>query len=127
MADGQDAGSRYVHDPEAFSDHERERGDANGDGAASGTDFDTQGSRSVAPRNDPRPDSDAAIAVPERKEFGRRGWVLVGVLVIALLIVPGLIVAAPPALPFEIAFLALPMLPAVLLGIVAVWSALDGV
>lgn len=68
-------------------------------------------------------------ASPEATDdaFGARGWVLVGVLVLSLLVVPGVIYlypAAPAAagLPFFAAMLALPLVPALLLGLAAVWS-----
>jgi hypothetical protein len=64
---------------------------------------------------------------PEPTGFGTRGWALVGVVVLSVLVVPGVIYLFPalPAdagLPFLAAMLALPMLPAVLLGLTAVWS-----
>lgn len=57
----------------------------------------------------------------------RRGWALVAALATALLVVPGTIYLFPalPAeagLPFFAAMLVLPLAPAVLLGLVAVWS-----
>ncbi|MFB6300970.1 MAG: hypothetical protein ABEH65_12000 [Halobacteriales archaeon] len=57
----------------------------------------------------------------EKREFGWDGWALVVGIVIAFLIVPALIYWRPPALPFEVAFLILPLLPAVLLALLAVW------
>jgi hypothetical protein len=59
--------------------------------------------------------------------FGRRGWILVGVVVLGTLVVPGVIYLYPAApadagLPFLAAMLVLPMLPAVLFGAAAVWS-----
>jgi len=59
--------------------------------------------------------------------FGARGWVLVGAVVLSTAVIPGVIYAAPalPAeagLPFLVAMLVLPLVPAVLLGVVAVWS-----
>ncbi|MFB6301319.1 MAG: hypothetical protein ABEH78_00425 [Haloferacaceae archaeon] len=59
--------------------------------------------------------------------FGTRGWVLVGAVALSTAVVPGLIYAFPalPAdagLPFLVAMLVLPLLPAVLLGAAAVWS-----
>lgn len=118
MTDGQDATGRYVHDPEAF--RECAETGSTADDERSG------GSRESVPRNDPPP-GETSLRVPERETFGRRGWVLVGVLVLSFLVVPAVIVFVPPAaLPFEVAFLILPLLPALLLGVVAVWSALAG-
>lgn len=58
---------------------------------------------------------------------GVRGWVLVGVVVTCFLVVPGVIYLRPAApgqfgLTFLAAMLALPMLPALILGLTAVWS-----
>lgn len=63
---------------------------------------------------------------PEPDGFGWRGWVLVAAVVTSVLVVPGavyLFPAAPAAgVPFLAAMLVLPMVPAVVLGLVAVWS-----
>ena len=58
---------------------------------------------------------------------GVRGWALVGVVVTCFLVVPGIIYLRPAApgqlgLSFFVAMLVLPMLPALLLGLTAVWS-----
>ncbi|PSQ08412.1 hypothetical protein BRC97_00645 [Halobacteriales archaeon QS_6_71_20] len=63
----------------------------------------------------------------EEDDLGRAGWVLVAVVVLAFLVVPGIIYLRPTA-PGELGFrflaamLVLPFLPAVLLGLTAVWS-----
>jgi hypothetical protein len=59
--------------------------------------------------------------------FGRQGWLLVVVVVLSFLVVPGAIYLFPsiPAsfgIPYVAAFLALPMLPALVLGLTAVWT-----
>lgn len=59
--------------------------------------------------------------------FGRRGWILVAVVVLSVLVIPGIVYLYPVSpssgnIPFLVAMLALPMLPAVLLGATAVWS-----
>lgn len=64
---------------------------------------------------------------PEPAGFGARGWFLVAAVVLSVLVVPGVVYLFPalPAdagLPFIAAMLVLPMLPAVLLGLTAVWS-----
>lgn len=64
---------------------------------------------------------------PEPTGFGRRGWVLVAAVVVSVLVVPGAVYLFPAAparagLPFLAAMLVLPMVPAVILGVVAVWS-----
>ena len=65
-------------------------------------------------------------------EFGWRGWVLVGVLVFSFLLVPWALILLPTAqsgvsalgLSWRDTYLAVPMLPALLLGAVGVWTAL---
>ena len=63
----------------------------------------------------------------EGEDLGRAGWVLVAVVVLAFLVVPGAIYLRPTG-PAELGFdflaamLVLPFLPALLLGITAVWS-----
>lgn len=57
--------------------------------------------------------------------FSWEGWILVGMLLVALLVIPGIILYRPPTdVSFRFAYLILPTIPAVALGIVAVWSAL---
>jgi ABC-type glycerol-3-phosphate transport system permease component len=65
--------------------------------------------------------------------FGWRGWVLVGMLVLAFLVIPSAILVLPQAqgvlgelgLGMRDAYLVLPLPAAVVLGAVAVWSALS--
>lgn len=65
--------------------------------------------------------ADAADS-PDRS-FGWRGWILVVAIVFAFLIIPLIIIYVPPTwVSFRFAFLILPMLPAVLLAVLAVWS-----
>ena len=59
--------------------------------------------------------------------FGSRGWVLVGVLVVCTLVVPGIIYVRPGILsavgiPYIASLLVLPLLPAAVLGLTAVWA-----
>lgn len=66
------------------------------------------------------------------EEFGWRGWILVGVLVASFLIVPWsliLLSSAPDTLadiglPWRETFLIVPLIPALVLGVVGVWTAL---
>jgi len=61
---------------------------------------------------------------PTDQEFGRQGWLLVVAVFFAFIVIPGVIylnAADVIALPFRFAFLALPMIPAVVLGLLAVW------
>jgi cytochrome b subunit of formate dehydrogenase len=64
---------------------------------------------------------------PEADGFGRKGWALTAVLFTCVLVIPGIIYLYPYAagwfgLPFFATYLALPLVPALLLGLVAVWS-----
>jgi hypothetical protein len=101
----------YVHRP-------GQGRDADGDGRAGEddvSDVDEPGVRS------PEPDDD----------LGRFGWALVAVVAAAFLVIPGVIYVFPTGpqsgLPFLVAMLALPFAPALLLGVVAVWTAVaDG-
>lgn len=61
-----------------------------------------------------------------RKRGERAEWVLIAVVVLALVVVPVIIYVRPPKLPFRVAFLLLPLAPAVLLGVTAVWIAVNG-
>ena len=68
-----------------------------------------------------------AAEATDGEGFDRHGWVLVAGVVACFLVVPGLIYLRPaiPAaagLPFFATFLILPLVPAVLLGLLAVWS-----
>jgi hypothetical protein len=74
-------------------------------------------------------DGDSRVTHPEPDPdgFGRQGWLLVAAVVASVLVVPGAVYLFPAApaqagLPFLAAMLVLPMLPAVVLGVVAVWS-----
>jgi len=108
-ADGSTDGG-YVHVPEGGSGGES-------DGAV-GT-ADPAGSESDA--------GEPGTGEPTADGFGRKGWALTAVLFTCVLVIPGVIYAYPYAagwfgLPFFATYLALPLVPAVLLGLVAVWS-----
>lgn len=71
-------------------------------------------------------------APPGDGEFGWRGWVLVGVLILSFVVIPWTLIYLPAAreslleplgLTLRDAYLALPMVPAILLAVVAVWAA----
>jgi hypothetical protein len=68
----------------------------------------------------------AENAVPPPEEaFGWRGWVLVGVLVVSLVVFPVVVTLRPVrVVGFRTTYLVLPLLPAFLLGATAVWVAL---
>lgn len=94
----------YVHDPEAFREGDDAAGDDGADGGAAGT-----GTPGSGPGTG----------------LGTRGWILLATVVLSFFVVPGVVLARPPGLPFEVALLVLPLLPAVLLGAIAVWAMAD--
>lgn len=75
-----------------------------------------------------RPSGEPAAPDAERR-FDWRGWVLVATIAFSFLVVPAVIVALPEyaeslGLSLRDTYLFLPLLPAFLLGSVAVWSAI---
>ena len=76
------------------------------------------------------PDGDPAKPRGDDREFGWRGWLLVAWLFVSLLVVPTLLFYLPRAgaaaaslgLGYRDAFLVLPLLPALGLGLLAVWA-----
>ena len=100
----------------------RDASDAGRDAATTGADDD--GGYVHRPDAAASPvDADAGGDV-EAATAGVRGWVLVGVVVTCFLVIPGVIYLLPAVLgrlglPFVVAMLALPMLPALLLGLTA--------
>jgi hypothetical protein len=103
----------YTHRPGAVED---DRAGDEDDTPAEPTDS----TESVAsgPATDP-----AAPVERGREGWNWRDWVLVGVIVLCFLVIPATILVLPPAEPFRVAYLVLPLIPALLLGAVAVWSA----
>ena len=108
MSDTGDDG--YVHDPDA-SGRDPDRSPPTADDTAA-----------RQPRNTPD---------PEGAEFDWGGWLLVAAVVFAFLIVPGALYLLPTVqdavaslgLGLRHTYLVLPLLPAFLLGAIAVWSA----
>lgn len=98
MSQSDDGG--YVHDPTEFD----------GDGERVDEDDDDQWLHEPA-------DPDAAD-----RTFDWRGWVLVGTIVFAFLVAPGAILLWPPNYNYLVALLILPLVPALLLAVVAVWA-----
>ena len=78
----------------------------------------------------PRSEYDAVAARADEREFDWRGWVLVGIIVVAFLVVPTVILALPYAggtlaalgLTWRDTFLVLPLAPALALGVAAIWA-----
>lgn len=114
-ADGTTDGG-YVHVPGT-------EGDAGTDDAATDSVRDGDGpDRGDGPRNETASTDD-----PTAGGFGRKGWALTAVLFTCVLVIPGIIYVYPYAagafgLTFFATYLALPLVPALLLGLVAVWS-----
>ena len=80
--------------------------------------------------DDDERDAHGAKPRGEDRDFGARGWVLVGMLFLAFGVIPMTIFFLPRAqgvltaigLGYRDAFLVLPLLPALLLGAMAVWA-----
>lgn len=79
-----------------------------------------------------RPSGEPPRQAETNEEFGTEGWVLVGMVLLGFLVIPVAILLLPTAqsvirsfgLTLRAAYLALPLVPAFLLGAIAVWSAL---
>ncbi|WP_435194888.1 hypothetical protein [Natronomonas sp. EA1] len=76
------------------------------------------------------PDTDEPTADPADREFDWRGWVLVGWIIVALVIVPSYLFYFPHAgetvslfgLGYRDTYLFVPLIPAIVLGALAVWA-----
>ncbi|MEY7851617.1 hypothetical protein AB7C87_20730 [Natrarchaeobius sp. A-rgal3] len=101
MTSNDDGG--YVHDPSTFDEDGQRRESADG---SSGNDW-IEGPVHPA-------DAD--------REFDWRGWVLVAVIVFAFVVSPLAILLWPPDVSYLFALLILPLVPAVLLAVTAVWA-----
>jgi len=79
-----------------------------------------------------RPSGEPPRQAETSEEFGREGWILVGTILLGFLVVPTALLLLPAAqgivrslgLTLRAAYLTLPLVPAFLLGAIAVWSAL---
>lgn len=107
MTEGEDGG--YVHEPTEFDHREAsaEHDGSEADGAA---------------RREESPHPAAGTPQTADREFGRRGWILVGVIAFAFVICPLAILLRPPGTGYLFTLLILPLAPAVLLAITAVWA-----
>ena len=82
---------------------------------------------SVDPDRDPTEDDQGAHPEAVDREFDWRGWTLVAAIVVSFLVIPGVIYLYPHVgsalgLTFWDTYLALPMIPAIVLGVLAVWA-----
>lgn len=113
----------YTHDPAAFDEH----GEPRSPGSSSEHGPREAGERVDGNANAPDGRSgDPAHPADIDREFDWRGWTLVGVIVLSFLVVPAIVLWRPPSLPFRVALLILPLVPAFLLGATAVWAAVRG-
>ncbi|QSW97949.1 hypothetical protein [Haloterrigena alkaliphila] len=96
MTSSDDGG--YVHDPSTF-DEGGERTESAGE-----------------PTTEP-PHPETAD-----REFDWRGWVVVGMIVVAFIVAPVAILLWPPDVGYRFALLSLPLFPAALLALAAVWG-----
>lgn len=79
-----------------------------------------------------RPSGEPPQQAETSEEFGWEGWALVAMIVLGFLVIPIAILFLPAAqgllrsfgLTLRAAYLTLPLVPAFLLGAIAVWSAL---
>lgn len=100
----------YVHDPAEFRD----------DGPADAREEDA----------DVAVEEAGEVPSGEERTFGIRGWILVGWLVVAFVVVPVYLYFFPRAsdtlalfgLGYRETYLVLPLVPAIVLGILAVWA-----
>ncbi|UPW01164.1 hypothetical protein M0R88_03445 [Halorussus gelatinilyticus] len=106
----------YTHRPGSVEDErQRDRSGGGDDGASAGENPDRP--------YDGDPDHPGAPVERGTEEWDWRGWVLVGVMTLCFLVIPATIWVLPPVRPFRFAYLVLPLIPALLLGATAVWSA----
>ena len=119
MSSEPDADGGYVHAPADEADERDEASRAQPDAAPAGE-------SATGPSVAGEPAADPA-STPEANGFGRKGWALTAVLFCCVIVIPGVIYAYPYAagafgVTFFATYLALPLVPAALLGLVAVWS-----
>ncbi|WP_248518257.1 hypothetical protein [Salinarchaeum laminariae] len=69
-----------------------------------------------------RPGDDVVHPDGANRSFGWRGDVLLVVLFLSLIVAPVLVYLRPPAIEWRVRLLILPMLPGLLLALVAVWA-----
>ena len=94
-----------------------------------GTGGDADGSAPTVTTGEAPTDAEAEAEPPE-EGLGRSGWVLVAAVVVAVLVIPGMVYLWPAGgrvfgATYRTAMLVLPMIPALILGLIAVWSMRD--
>ncbi|QLG50917.1 hypothetical protein [Natrinema halophilum] len=89
----------------------------------SGFDAETDGTEKSGEPGNSDPGSESPHPETADREFDWRGWLLVAVIVFAFLVVPAAIFFVPPgAEGYRFALLILPLAPAAVLAITAVWA-----
>ncbi|MES3517885.1 MAG: hypothetical protein PPP58_09505 [Natronomonas sp.] len=85
--------------------------------------------RSEAETDDREQETDPMMVHPDSvdREFDYRGWILVAAVFVSFVVIPGILFVYPHVgamfgLSFWGAYLVLPLVPAVTLGILAVWA-----
>ena len=108
-----------------------EAGETGTEGWRTGTGEGDEAGETADPSTETRPSAPAAVASSAGEGLGWRGWVLVGWLVVTMVVVPWSLVFLPElqgfveslGLGLRDAYLVLPMVPALGLGLLAVWAA----
>jgi len=123
-------GDGYTPEPDAFGEDDDAVPDSDAGGPVEAD--------ATAGHDRPSPDADGpagpeattpARADPVERTFDWRGWVLVVAVAVCFLVIPAVILAYPYVgeqfgLPFYHTYLVLPMIPAVVLAVLAVWAAI---
>lgn len=114
---------RYVHDPDAFGEDASAEGGTPVEDGTSVEDA-TSGEDAVAENDASAESASASSDRPAERHFDWHNWLLVAALVVAFLVVPGFIIYQPVRInSFVFTYLVLPLVPAFLLGALAVWAA----
>ena len=116
----------YVHDPEAFDEQGEPVVDSEDMEAAADSEA-AAATEKEGTASDPGSADDESLTgvhpTAVDREFGWRGWVLVGVILVAFVIAPAAVYFYPPdASGYLFALIIFPLLPAVVLGLAAVWA-----
>ena len=119
-------GDGDILDPDAFDEGEGGDTDVEAAGPVAADPDGRQRRPESAAAHDRDPDP-AARRTPTERTFDWRGRMLVAAIAVCFLLVPGAILAYPHVghrlgLSFYHTYLALPMIPAVVLAILAVWA-----
>jgi hypothetical protein len=128
---GDDGSETYRFDPTEFRESDEGEPAASETEAEAGTRTETEAGAGAGTGTDGS--GEVAGGEPARgedREFDWRGWTLVGMILLAFVVIPVTIFYVPRAgsvlaatgLSYRDAFLFLPLVPALLLGLMAVWA-----